>query len=144
MINVRDLEKMIDYYDDTCQAPYTNFLMYDLTNNSKFLMEFSSTGNFQAAGLLFSFFLYAIGLLGMIFNYKNFLVTMMSVELMYLGAITSFVLQGATTNDPKGSVYGLLFLVLAACESAVGLGIIIVLYRFGRSIDFATYQELGG
>lgn len=36
--------------------------------------------------------LYLIGLLGMIFNYKNFLVTMMSVELMYLGVVANFVL----------------------------------------------------
>lgn len=83
-------------------------------------------------------------MLGMIFNYKNFLVTMMSVELMYLGAVTSFVLYGTSTNDTRGSIYGLLFLILAACESAIGLGILIVLYRFGRSIDFSAYQQLGG
>lgn len=124
--------------------PQTATLIYDLTNKSKFLVELNTSSNFQSTSLIFAFFLYTIGLLGMIFNYKNFLVTMMSVELMYLGAITSFILQGTSTSDPKGSIYGLLFLVLAACESAVGLGIIIVLYRFGRSIDFATYQELGG
>lgn len=68
----------------------------------------------------------------------------MSVELRYLGIITSFVLYGQATNDPRGAIYGLLLLIRAACESAIGLGIIIVLYRFGRSIDFAAYQELGG
>lgn len=118
--------------------------IYDLANKSKFLVEFNTTNNFQAMGLLFSFFMYSIGIFGMVFNYKNFLVTMMSVELMYLGAITSFVFYGVTSNDPRGSIYGLIFLVLAACESAIGLGIIIVLYRFGHSIDFSTYQELGG
>jgi NADH-quinone oxidoreductase subunit K len=82
--------------------------------------------------------------MGMIFNYKNFLVTMMCVELMYLGAITSFVLLGTVCQDSRGSIYGLLLLILAACESAVGLGILIVLYRFGRSIDFNDYEELGG
>jgi len=35
-------------------------------------------------------------------------------------------------------------LILAAAESAVGLGILIVLYRFGESITFETYQELRG
>lgn len=69
---------------------------------------------------------------------------MMSIELMYLGAITSFVLLGAVCHDARSSIYGLLFLILAACESAIGLGILIVLYRFGRSIDFASYQQLGG
>ena len=80
----------------------------------------------------------------MIFNYKNFLVTMMSVELMYLGAVTSFVLYGTVAHDSRGSIYGLLLLILAACESAIGLGILIVLFRFGKTIDFADYQQLGG
>lgn len=80
----------------------------------------------------------------MIFNYKNFLVTMMCVELMYLGAATSFITHGVVCHDSRGSIYGLLLLILAACESAVGLVILIVLYRFGRSIDFSAYEELGG
>lgn len=69
---------------------------------------------------------------------------MMSVELMYLGAVTSFVLLGTINQDHRASIYGLILLILAACESAIGLGILIVLYRFGRSIDFSAYEELGG
>jgi NADH:ubiquinone oxidoreductase subunit K len=69
---------------------------------------------------------------------------MMSIELMYLGAVSSFVLHGTIAHDTRGLIYGLLFLILAACESAIGLGILIVLYRFGRSIDFSAYEELGG
>lgn len=69
---------------------------------------------------------------------------MMCVELMYLGAVTSFVLYGTVCHDSRGSIYGLLFLILAACESAIGLGVLIVLYRFGRSIDFSAYERLGG
>jgi len=68
----------------------------------------------------------------------------MSIEMIYLGAITSFVLYGVVIDDPRGSIYGLILLILAACESAIGLGILIVLYRFGRAIDFNSYQHLGG
>lgn len=68
----------------------------------------------------------------------------MSIEIMYLGAITSFVLYGAFCRDLRGLVYGMLLLILAACESAIGLGVLIVLYRFGRTIDFNAYQTLGG
>jgi NADH-quinone oxidoreductase subunit K len=80
----------------------------------------------------------------MIFNYKNFLITMISIELIYLGAITSFVVLGVVSHDARGAIYGLTLLILAACESAIGLGILIVLYRFGRSIGFNSYQQLGG
>jgi NADH-quinone oxidoreductase subunit K len=94
--------------------------------------------------LVFTSAVYFLGLLGIVFNYKNFLVTMMSVELMYLGAVSSFVIYGTTANDPHSLMYALTLLILAACESAIGLGLLIVLYRFGRSIDFEAYQELGG
>ena len=68
----------------------------------------------------------------------------MSVELIYLGAITSFVVLGVISHDARGAIYGLSLLILAACESAIGVGILIVLYRFGRSIDFTFYRQLGG
>jgi len=94
--------------------------------------------------MLFSLLLFLAGLLGMIHNYKNYLVTMMSVELMYLGAISNFVFYSGFLGDSRGAVYGLLTLILAACESAIGLGLLIVLYRFGRSVDFSSYEALGG
>jgi NADH-quinone oxidoreductase subunit K len=85
-----------------------------------------------------------IGLIGIIFNFKNFLVTMFSVELMYLGITISFILVSVVTHDPKGQIYAMILLILAAAESAIGLGILIVLFRFGKSIDFESYQELKG
>jgi len=88
--------------------------------------------------------LFAAGLFGRIFNYKNFLITIRAVELRYLGIITSFVLYGCERQDARGAIYALLLIIRAACESAIGLGLIIVLYRFGRSIDFSFYEELGG
>lgn len=94
--------------------------------------------------LLFAFVLFSSGLLGMVYNYKNYLVTMMSVELMYLGAISNFVFYGSFFSDTRSAIYGLLTLILAACESAIGLGLLIILYRFGRSIDFSSYETLKG
>jgi NADH:ubiquinone oxidoreductase subunit K len=78
----------------------------------------------------------------MIFNNKNYLMTMFCIELMYLGITICFIIIAVYTADPKGQIYALLLLVLAAAESAIGLGILIVLYRFGKSIDFQNYQEL--
>lgn len=91
-----------------------------------------------------SFTLFFLGLAGMIFNYKNFLVTMMSVECMYLGVVTSFVFYGLAFHDITAAVYGLLILIFAACESAVGLGLLVAVYRFGRTIGFNSLVALGG
>ena len=94
--------------------------------------------------LIFFYLLFLIGLTGIIFNYKNYLVTMFCIELMYLGITISFIVWANIIVDFKGQIYAILLLILAAAESAVGLGILIVLYRFGESINFETYQELRG
>jgi NADH-quinone oxidoreductase subunit K len=94
--------------------------------------------------VLFASLLFLAGLFGILYSYSNFLITMMAIELMYLGAVSSFVLYGALCYDTRGFIYALLLLILAACESALGLGMIIVLYRFDRTIDFDAFQELGG
>jgi NADH:ubiquinone oxidoreductase subunit K len=64
--------------------------------------------------------------------------------LMYLGAISSFILYGVAFNDPRCVVYGLLLLILTACESAIGLGMIVVLFRLSRTLEYNSYQTLGG
>jgi len=94
--------------------------------------------------LFLFYFLFFIGLTGILFNYKNYLVTMFCIELMYLGITVCFVIVSVSTADPKGQIYAILLLVIAAAESAIGLGMLIVLYRFGSSIDFSDYQELKG
>jgi NADH-quinone oxidoreductase subunit K len=94
--------------------------------------------------LALSYLIFLIGLSGIIFNFKNFLVTMFSIELMYLGITISFILVSVASADPKGQIYAMVLLILAAAESAIGLGILIVLFRFGKSIDFESYQELRG
>jgi len=94
--------------------------------------------------LFFFYFLFLIGLSGIIFNYKNYLVTMFCIELMYLGITVCFIIVSISTADPKGQIYAILLLILAAAESAVGLGLLIVLYRFGSSIDFKDYHKLKG
>jgi NADH:ubiquinone oxidoreductase subunit K len=80
----------------------------------------------------------------MVFNYKNFLVTMMCAEIMYLGAVTSFVLYGLAFHDVVAEIYGLLILIFAACESAVGLGLLVAAYRFGKTVGFNMLTTLGG
>jgi len=63
---------------------------------------------------------------------------------MYLGIVTSFTIISVYTFDPVGQIYALTLLILAASESAVGLGMLIVLFRYGNNIEFENYQELRG
>ena len=94
--------------------------------------------------LTVSFSLFFIGMTGMVYNYKNFLITMMCVEIMYLGAITGFIMYGLAFHDVLAAIYALLILIFAACESAIGLGLLVAVYRYGRSIGFNSFVDLGG
>jgi len=94
--------------------------------------------------LSFLFLLYMLGLVGLVINFRNFLVAMMCIELMYLSIIMSFLVHANVIQDPKGQIYALLFLIIAASESAVGLGLLIVLFRFGEAINYYQYTQLRG
>jgi len=120
-----------------------------IDNAAETVFHLMTTGQISSLPLwidyVFLFYLlFLIGLSGIIFNYKNYLVTMFCIELMYLGITVSFIIVSVSTADPKGQIYAILLLILAAAESAVGLGLLIVLYRFGKSIEFQAYQELKG
>jgi NADH-quinone oxidoreductase subunit K len=69
---------------------------------------------------------------------------MFSIEIMYFGVTLGFLIISATNVDILGQIYSLIILILAAAESAVGLGLLIVLYRFGFTIKHKDYQTLRG
>lgn len=120
-----------------------------MENAVETLLHLITTGKFYSIPLWIDYvflfyFLFLIGLSGIMFNYKNYLVTMFCIELMYLGITICFIIVSVSTADPKGQIYAILLLILAAAESAVGLGLLIVLYRFGNSIEFQEYQKLKG
>ena len=93
---------------------------------------------------LIGFLLYFIGLFAILLNIYNLLVTMLSIELLYLGGIICFIFIARHFSEVMGEIYGLLLLIVAASESAVGLGILIVLFRFGGSITYTHFSELKG
>lgn len=94
--------------------------------------------------LTLGFLISAIGLYGIVFNFKNFLVTMMCIELAYLGVSLTLIINSLYFFDPVGQVYSLFLIILAAGEAAVGLGLLIVTFRIEQGIDFPTYRALRG
>jgi NADH:ubiquinone oxidoreductase subunit K len=75
------------------------------------------------------------GVLGMITAYQNILITLLCIELLYLGAISTFGVIAVLHKLAAAFLYSLLLLVLAAGESAVGLGILLILHRCGRGLS---------
>jgi NADH-quinone oxidoreductase subunit K len=78
--------------------------------------------------------LYLIGVLGLVLNRKNILITLMSIELMLLAINLNFIIFSIYLDDLAGYVFVLFILTIAAAESAIGLAILTIYYRLKNTI----------
>ncbi|MBT3204290.1 MAG: NADH-quinone oxidoreductase subunit NuoK [Gammaproteobacteria bacterium] len=91
------------------------------------------------AAILFSF-----SIAGIIINRKNLIVLLMSIELMLLAVNLNFIAFSHFLNDLAGQVFVFFILTVAAAEAAIGLAILIVLFRNKQTINMADINEMKG
>ena len=93
--------------------------------------------------LLITIFLFIVGLLGLILNKKNFLIVIVSIELLLLAINLNFVVFSVYLDDLVGQIFVLFILTIAATESAIGLAILILYYKINNkiSIDFVKTKK---
>jgi NADH-quinone oxidoreductase subunit K len=84
---------------------------------------------------------FLIGLIGILLNRKNILLTIMSIELLLLAVNLNFATFSTYLDDAFGSIFVIFVLVIAAAESAVGLAIITILYRLKGSIQIDPIKK---
>ena len=77
---------------------------------------------------IFTFFLFCLGLFGIILNRQNIIIILMSIELLLLSINLNFIYFSVIIDDIIGQVFSLLILTVAAAESAIGLAIMIVFF----------------
>ena len=88
--------------------------------------------------------LFAISVAGIFLNRKNVIVLLMCVELMLLAANINFIAFSHYLNDLAGQVFVFFILTVAAAEAAIGLAILVVLFRNRRTIDVDQLDEMKG
>jgi len=69
---------------------------------------------------------------------------MLFIEVMYIAIFSHFVTSSIILNSPTGQIYALSILIIAACESAIGLGILSILFKNDETINFENFSELRG
>ena len=84
-------------------------------------------------------FLFCLGLFGIIFNRQNIIIILMSIELLLLSINLNFVYFSVFIDDIIGQVFSLIILTVAAAESAIGLAIIISIFK--NSGDISIYNN---
>lgn len=88
--------------------------------------------------------LFALSVLGIFLNRKNLIVLLMAIELMLLAVNINFIAFSHFLNDTAGQVFVFFILTVAAAESAIGLAILVVLFRVRRSINVDDLDSLKG
>jgi len=86
--------------------------------------------------LNFSFFLFSIGLVGIVWNKKNFLILLLCIELMFFSISLIFIFFSIYLHNYLGQILCLLIVTSAAAETAIGLSLLIVAYRLGDKVSY--------
>src|SRR5687767_3177632 len=88
--------------------------------------------------------LFAISVIGIFLNRKNVIVLLMAIELMLLAVNMNFIAFSHFLEDTAGQVFVFFILTVAAAESAIGLAILVVLFRNISSIHVEDLGKLKG
>ena len=88
--------------------------------------------------------LFAISVVGIFLNRKNVIILLMAIELMLLAVNLNFVAFSHYLGDLSGQVFVFFILTVAAAESAIGLAILVVLFRNLRTINVQDLDQLKG
>jgi NADH-quinone oxidoreductase subunit K len=99
-----------------------------------------SLAHFLALGAV----LFCISLAGIFLNRKNLIILLMAIELMLLAVNVNFIAFSHYLGDYGGQVFVFFILTVAAAEAAIGLAILIVLFRNRRTINVMNLDSLKG
>jgi NADH-quinone oxidoreductase subunit K len=85
--------------------------------------------------------LFFIGILGLVLNRKNIIITLMALELMLLAVNLNFIIFSVYLDDIVGQVFVLFILTIAATESSIGLALLMVYFKLKNSIHMEKIRK---
>jgi len=94
--------------------------------------------------LTLSAILFGLAVAGIFLNRKNVIILLMSIELMLLAVNTNFIAFSHFLDDTAGQVFVFFILTVAAAEAAIGLAILVVLFRTRHTINVENLDRLKG
>lgn len=94
--------------------------------------------------LILGAILFSISIIGIFLNRKNVIIVLMAIELMLLAVNLNFIAFSYFLQDIAGQVFVFFILTVAAAEAAIGLAILVVLFRNIHSINVDDLDQLKG
>jgi len=92
--------------------------------------------------LTLSAIIFSIGITGIVINRKNIIIVMMCTELLLISVNFNFIAFSHFLQDLSGQVFVFFILTVAAAEAAIGLAILVALYRNKKSISVGELNKL--
>jgi len=89
--------------------------------------------------IFYSFALFFVGACGVFLSRRNIIILLMSIEIMLLALNLNFICFGLFLDDLLGEVCSLFLLTIGACESAIGLALIVAYYKTYESISLRNF-----
>ncbi len=93
--------------------------------------------------VLLGFLLFCLGIFGVL-SRRNFIVVLLSAELIFAGAGINFIVFSNLWKNLTGQVFTIFLIAVAAGEAAIGLGLLIALYRVKHTVNVDAARELKG
>ncbi|MGB5621111.1 MAG: NADH-quinone oxidoreductase subunit NuoK [Gammaproteobacteria bacterium] len=94
--------------------------------------------------LTLSSLLFILSIAGIFLNRKNVILLLMCIELMLLAVNFNFITLSRFLGDAAGQIFVFFILTVAAAESAIGLAILVVLFRSRKNIDVESLDSMKG
>ncbi len=94
--------------------------------------------------LVISAMLFVLSIAGIVLNRRNLILMLMCIELMLLAVNFNFVAFSRYLGDDTGQIFVFFILTVAAAEAAIGLAILVVLFRNRSTIDVQELNEMKG
>ncbi len=94
--------------------------------------------------LMFSSILFVVGLTGIFINRKNIIILLMCIELVLLAVNTNFIAFSRFLGDYTGQIFVFFILSVAAVEAAIGLAILVIIFRNRGTVSIRKMNNLKG
>src|SRR5690349_8529798 len=88
--------------------------------------------------------LFIMGLAGLLINKRNILLMLLSLELSFLASSLNFILASSILNLLSGYIYGIFIILVVVADTAIGLSIVVVVYRNSNSANINSLITLRG
>jgi NADH-quinone oxidoreductase subunit K len=96
-----------------------------------------------SAAVLLGFFLFSLGVYGLL-SRRNLIVVLLSLELLFAAAGINFVVFSNLHKNLEGQIFTIFLIVVAAGEAAIGIGLLIALFRVKKTVNVDEAKSLRG